>query len=193
MIVGTLYVRTAAILLLAAAAAAGDTASVLPPAADTAQARVMSALNTAQIPAQTAQLQFLAPLSLNNPAAQFKVTGIEKWQQSSAMLRMRCINSADCVPFFVMLRWPGAQERDAALSAPVLVKARAQTHQAGNVLVRAGDQATLILENKQFRIITPVTCLENGVQGQKIRVRSADRKKIRVAEVKEAGLLKGSL
>ena len=161
-------------------------------AAATPEARVMTALNAANIP-QSGKLQFLSPLALTNPDATFKLIAIEKWQGDSAMARMRCVKSADCMPFFVMLRWPSAEERDNSLRAPLLVKEHAPSRENKTMLVRAGDKATLILENKKFRIVEPVTCLENGAQGQKIRVRSADRKKIQVAEVESAGVLKGSL
>ena len=189
MIPSTHYRRIAVILLLATLCAAE--AAISP--AQRPEARVIAALNTANIPAQYGKLHFLAPLDLSNPTAAFKVIGIEKWQDASAMVRIRCVNSADCMPFFVMLRWPSAAERDASLRAPVLVREHIAKRAVQDVLVRAGEQATLVLENKKLRIVAPVTCLENGTLGQTIRVRSADHKKIQKAEVESAGLLKGSL
>ena len=97
------------------------------------------------------------------------------------------------MPFYVLLKWPTAGERDASLHAPMLVKERVQTHTGKDVAVRSGDKATLVLQNDKFRIVTPVTCLENGVVGQTIRVRRADNKKIQMAEVEEPGIVKGIL
>jgi Chaperone for flagella basal body P-ring formation len=183
--------RVIAAILLLGTLCVAETATA--PAAPTPEARVLAALNSANIRAQHGKLQFLAPLNLNNATAAFKIIGVEKWQDASAMARVRCVNSADCIPFFVMLRWPSPEERDAALQAPVLVKEQVKGRTTKDVLVHAGEQASLVLENKKFRIVEPVTCLENGTQGQMIRVRSADKKKIRVVEVEQAGLLKGSL
>ena len=186
--------RQIAVVLVLAVSAAAETASVASatPVAS-AEARVISALTLANIPTEHGKLQFLAPVGLNDPAGVFTVVGIEKWQETSAMVRIRCVKSGDCMPFFVMLRWPSAAERDAALRAPVLLREHAARRETKIVLVRAGQQATLILQNDKFRIVTPVTCLENGSRGQKIRVRSADHKKVRVAEVEDSGLLKGTL
>jgi flagella basal body P-ring formation protein FlgA len=46
---------------------------------------------------------------------------------------------------------------------------------------------------KDFRATTPVICLENGRQGESIRVSSLDRKRIMVGEIVGPGLLRGDL
>lgn len=193
MTLGSKHLRIAAVLLLAAAAAAESVKAPTPAAIESPEARILSALSTANIPAPYGKMQLLAPLSLNNPSAAFRVMGIEKWQENSAMARIRCMKSGDCMPFYILLRWPSTEERDASLHAPVLLKARPQPHTSKDVAVRSGDKVTLVLQNEKFRIVTPVTCLENGVVGQTIRVRRVDNKKIQLAEVEESGVVKGIL
>ncbi len=152
---------------------------------------VVSALAAAQVDVSTAQFQFLTQAGPDTSAA-VAVASIQKWQDDSALASFRCKQAGQCVPFFVIVRWAGERQRDNALEAAV-IKVPVAVHQHKEVLVRAGQTATLVIQNKRLRISTPIICLESGSRGQTIRVSSIDRKRISTAEVVDEGVLRGSL
>jgi flagella basal body P-ring formation protein FlgA len=61
------------------------------------------------------------------------------------------------------------------------------------VLVTAGQPAKLVVETATLRMTTLVTPLESGVQGQLIRVRNLDTRRVLRAEVVGKGLLEAEL
>jgi hypothetical protein len=101
------------------------------------------------------------------------------------------------LPFIVVVHWGDPREREAALGpsrhSPKEALVSKSADPVRPLLVRAGQPATMLLENAKMRIATPMICLQNGSQGQKIRVSSLDHKRIVLAEVVDLGMLKGSL
>ncbi|MGB8835230.1 MAG: flagella basal body P-ring formation protein FlgA, partial [Candidatus Acidiferrales bacterium] len=59
----------------------------------------------------------------------------------------------------------------------------------GGALIRAGQRVELVMQAPGMRISTPVTALERGRAGQKIRVRSIPAGKLLVATVISAQLV----
>jgi hypothetical protein len=116
---------------------------------------------------------------------------VERWNDRDALVKLRCARSGDCLPFFVALHWPTSEDRDIALAA----SRRGGTVRAAvkhEMLVRAGQKATLVIPNSKFNATTPIICLQAGSQGQKVRVATLDHKKIALAEVIDNGVLRGS-
>jgi hypothetical protein len=183
------------VVALVAASHAAETKSLLPAAGVVSTDRILSALQAAQVPVRSVEVQFLAPIILHQPAATLRLGRLERWQGDSALAKIYCARAGECLPFFVILRWSDPQEREAAVGAPR--KTAIQTNESRNaakpLLVRAGQQVTLLMQNGKMRIATQVICLESGKQGQEIRVTGLDRKRIAAAEVVEAGVLKGNL
>jgi hypothetical protein len=158
------------------------------------QSQIITALASTHIPTRSLEVEFLAPITLKNAAAALKVTQISKWQQDGALARIECAEPVKCVPFFVILHWTDARERQTTLSEFHPEGPTVSSHASRKPwMVRAGQRATLILENKQLRVSTPILCLESGSQGQRVRVESLDRKRIMTAQVVDAGLLRGTL
>jgi hypothetical protein len=159
--------------------------------------RILFALAVRDVPVRTAEVEFLAPIFLNHPRATLKLEHLERWQGDSGLARISCAAAGECLPFFVIVRWDDPRERELALGAatkePLPVQKARKNEPAKPFLVRAGESATLFLENAKMHIATPIICLQNGSQGQQIRVSSLDHKRIVMAEVVDFGVLKGSL
>ncbi len=58
--------------------------------------------------------------------------------------------------------------------------------------MRPGTHATMVMNDSRMQVQVSVISLESGIAGHKIRVESPDHKKIYVAEVVSANLLKRS-
>jgi len=157
--------------------------------------RVLFALAVAHVPVRSASVEFLTPITLREPRATLKVERIEKAQGDSALARISCPAVGECVPFFVILHWSDAFERETALGPVRAQPSRlsAKPVPSKPILVRAGQSATLLLDNAKIHISTPIICLQNGSQGQQIRVSSLDHKRIALAEVIDSGVLRGTL
>lgn len=177
---GLLLAQTS--LLVAEATPAGNAISVQ---------QVVAALAVTHVPLQPSQVQFLAEASSKGPNAALTVESVKPWNDGSTLVRMRCRKPGECLPFFVVVKGTQPQELECAVAGPR--RTIAKPRQPREVLVRAGQKATMILESRKFRVATPIICLENGSEGQRIRVSSLDRKRISTAEVLESGLLRGSL
>jgi Chaperone for flagella basal body P-ring formation len=158
--------------------------------------RVLFALTVAHVPVRSAEVEFLAPIVLAHPRATLKLASLERREPDSAVAKISCAAAGECLPFFVIVHWSDLAERDAALgrahkATPAGTTAAATL--AEPILVRAGQPATLFLDNPKMHIATPIICLQNGKQGQQIRVSSLDHKRIILAEVVDLGVLRGSL
>jgi Chaperone for flagella basal body P-ring formation len=190
-----LWVGYPAVLLLAASLSFAAIADQKPADGAFALQRVVAALQAANVPLQSAQVHLLAVPVLKNPFAALAVTGITPRDAQSAVVRMQCRKgNGDCLPFYVLLHWGRPMEREAAfaeLNSPARITTVSRV--PDKPLVRAGQRATLLIENNQMRVATPIICLQSGSRGQKIRVTSLDRKRIAFAEVVEPGIVKGSL
>jgi hypothetical protein len=129
--------------------------------------------------------------------ALLQVVGKEGRAAGTAMVRLRCYDHRECLPFYVLLRIPEAKPVDHGAGNTMLQPASHKRPLLENTssprVVRGGDTAILVLESAASRIRLPVICLENGVLGQKIRVASKDHQRFFAGEVVGAGILKGSL
>ena len=189
------FLRSAALAMTAAFCAATTLPASVNPALR--EDRILFALAARGVPIRSAEVEFLTPIVLSHPRATLKVARIERWQADSALARIACAAAGECVPFLVIVHWSDPLEREAALGpAPKdLLPARTfrQVEPAKPMLVRAGESATLLLENAKMHIATPIICLQSGSQGQQIRVSSLDHKRVALAEVVEPGVLRGRL
>ena len=108
---------------------------------------------------------------------------LQRWE-----FALRCARPKDCVPFLV---WASAEEDLSALGPGV----RAPRLEAAQVapspqLVRPGQTATLTWDAEGIRIVVPVTCLDAGTLGQKVRVRIKNAAGVLQAEVVGAGAVR---
>lgn len=158
---------------------------------------VAAALTSAGVPATAAQVRFLSPVSATAENADLQVINVAKWTGNSAKVQLRCHDHRVCLPFYVLLGSAGTADTP---GRAVVAGAGASQKPGGlipipatQVLMRDGDPATLVFEDKALRITMPVICLQSGNRGEKIRVVSTDHKRFFKAEIVQAGLLKATL
>ena len=157
--------------------------------------RVAAALAARGLSLQPEQVEFLASVKSSRPDPALQIERLQA-AGDSVLARIRCRDAGECLPFYVVLHLTGKQDMQAMLKlmpatgSPV----PAATHPSRpQWVVRSGQRATFVLLGKELRATTPVICLENGRQGESIRVSSLDRKRIMVGEIVGPGLLRGAL
>jgi hypothetical protein len=158
---------------------------------------VTAALATRGISMQTDQVEFLAPVKSRRPEPALEVERLQAANRASLLARIRCREAGECLPFYVVLHLSDKQQSQALLerlpaTASPVQAARTPTPRP-NWVVRAGQRATFVLEREDVRASAPVICLQNGQQGESIRVSSLDHKRIMVGEIVAPGLLHGAL
>jgi hypothetical protein len=181
------------VVLLAVSAACAQTISERTPISED---RIVSALAGFHLAVQKSQVQFLSDVSSKSRSGNLQLVEVQRWNQSDALAKFLCAKSGDCLPFFVAIHWPTSVDRDLALAGSNrnrTVRAfEKPSFRNKEMLVRAGQTATLIIDNSKFHATTPIICLQAGSQGQKVRIATLDRKKIALAEVIDSGVLRGS-
>lgn len=117
-----------------------------------------------------------------------------RWQ-----FAMRCQNTGDCLPFLVWARMKspshdafGAGDTGIAkVSRAGWVSGSLAPISSGDVIKR-GQTAWLRWEEAGIRIVLPVTCLEGGVTGERVRVRFGNSAQIMRAEILRDGTLRAA-
>jgi len=135
------------------------------------------------------QVRFLSQVTANRPDARLQVVHTSRGLQGALTVELRCHDRSACLPFYVVITGAGA----AGTSDPTAVSDGDQSAlltTAQKPLLRTGDPATLVFADKALRISMPVICLQNGHQGQKIRVASTDHRRFFKAEIVGPGLLR---
>ena len=138
------------------------------------------------------QVMLLTQVVATTSAPRLRVNSVEPWSDGNFRARLECESPEQCLPFFVGLRVNGDQsqaagaqtEAPAALWSSRLPKA---------IAIKNGDEAVLRLDSERVHIRLSVICLENGAQGQMIRVTSKDRKMTYRAQVVDGATLQGRL
>jgi len=158
--------------------------------------RVAAALAARGIPVQPGQVEFLASVRSSRPEPALAIERLQRAGRDSMLARIRCRDAGQCVPFYVVLHLSGRQDAQAMVER--MYPAASPAHAAVGVVrpnwvVRTGQRATLVLQGGNLRATTPVICLENGRQGESIRVSSLDRRRFMVGEIVGPGLLHGAL
>lgn len=143
---------------------------------------------SARFPLPGAVLSFPSMTS-RCPSPPLMITEVLPLNDKDVMVRMSCRNPFECLSFYAFLHWPQPYQPEAILTdrrARRLASPEPQT-------VRAGTQATLMLEGQFIQITTPVICLEPGRVGDTVRASSMDGKRIYLAKVMSPGFLKAAI
>jgi hypothetical protein len=158
--------------------------------------RVAAALAAREIPVQPGQVEFLASVRSKRPEPPLEIERLQTASRDSVLARIHCRNAGECLPFYVVLHLSGEQDAQAMIGRihPTASPVRAASNPVRpQWVVRTGQTATIVLQGENLRATTPVICLQNGRQGESIRVSSLDRKRIMVGEIIGPGLLRGAL
>jgi len=157
---------------------------------------VAAALAAYGVAVRPDRVEFLAPVNSIHPEPALEIERLQAKSPDSALARIRCRDTRDCLPFYVMLHF--ADDRQALMLIEHVHPASNQVHTAPwaerpDWVLRRGQKAIFVLQGRNVRATTPVICLENGRQGQSIRVSSLDGKRFMVGEIVGPGLLHGVL
>lgn len=108
-------------------------------------------------------------------------------------VKLACHNPAECLPFYAIVTSPQITDGSVMVTSGVSPALKnPSSNAAGEITMKAGTHATLIMDDERSHIQVAVVTLENGMVGHRIRVASPDHKQTYVGEVVSAGLLKGS-
>ncbi len=97
-------------------------------------------------------------------------------------LRLRCAESA-CVPFYVKLRFHDGADANSALLDLQPPAYRRSPNKARCRIVKAGSSAFLEIVSAAVRVRLQVRCLQSGSQGDIIRVRDEQTRRVYSARV----------
>ena len=157
---------------------------------------VADALAKRGISIQRGQVEFLAPVKSSRPDPALEIERLQRTSRDSVLARVRCREAGVCLPFLVVLHLAAGQDQqmieERASATGGQFRTTSNPHRP-NWTVKIGQTATLVMQGKDVRATTPVICLQNGRQGESIRVSSLDRQRIWVGEIVGPGLLRGAL
>jgi hypothetical protein len=158
-----------------------------------AREQIAAALSSAGMNATPEQVVLLTNVVATTRAPALKVESAELWSDHRIKVRLSCVRSEECLPFFVAVR--GSQPQ--AVSPVIADASPAASLPAKPVpdalVIRSGGRAILLIEGDHIHIQLPVICLQNGAVGQTIRVTSLDHRETYAAQVDENGTLRGRL
>jgi len=155
--------------------------------------QIAAAVNGAGLKISAEQVVLLTDVVATTSAPALQVESMEQWGERRMKVRIGCVNSGECLPFFVAVDW-GSKDAGGPADADRL-PANVLRPNAGpkSIVVRAGSPATLLLDGEHIHIKLSVICLENGTSGQTIRVSSMDHRLTYTAQVGEGAILRGRL
>jgi hypothetical protein len=141
------------------------------------------------------QVKLLSGVVATTADPRLTVRSVHSWGSERLMARLECESREQCLPFFVGLE---VVRGNGSTNATGLSKSGAEaqpsaTPTAKDYVLRKGSPATLQIDSDRVHIRVSVICLENGVQGQTIRVTSKDHRIVYSAQVVDGGLLQGRL
>jgi len=158
--------------------------------------QVAAALAARGIAVQPGQVEFLAAVRSRRPEPALEIERLQTAGRDSMLARIHCRTRGECLPFYVVLHFSGKPDVEAMIERtyPAASPVRAASNPVRpNWVVRTGQRATIVLQGENLRATTAVICLQNGRQGESIRVSSLDRQRIMVGEIVGPGLLRGTL
>jgi hypothetical protein len=144
------------------------------------------------ITVRPAQVSLLAtiPVRIEHPV--LEVEKIEPISVDASRVLMRCADQVSCIPFYAVVNGLPRGEQVADEKQAVR-KSILEKPVRGPVMVKQGTTATLEIFSPDMLIRIPVVCLQNGRQGERIKVASIDRKQTYTGEIVTHSLLRSQL
>ena len=191
-------VRNYAFLAIALGIAISSSAQNKPGRIAITPERVAGAMMDAGWNVSAAQVEMLPHVTVDASSPWLQVVQVTHWQDDKLKVQLRCHDPRACLPLYVLINRHGSTESalQAAQNNHEQVEVAAN-HPEFDAPVEApvmhsGDPAKMQFAQKGLSISMPVICLQNGRQGQTIRVASADHKRFFKAEIVAPGLLKAA-
>ncbi len=152
--------------------------------------QVAQALSDRGVPARADQVSLLAKIVSTHPNPVLDVLSVEPFAEGQpaphpaarSQVKLACHLPGECLPFYAIVSRPESKNT----ADPSAINA------TGEIIMRVGTHATLVIDDDRLHIQVAVISMENGVAGHRIRVTSPDRKQVYYGEVVSASLLKAS-
>jgi hypothetical protein len=193
--------RWLSVLLVAAVGMAGWGQSRLQDRFALTAGQVARALCAGGMQTTEEQVSMLTTVVATEPDPSLDILSVEPPSKGRAALhspvrsqvRLACHLPGKCLPFYAIVSWPEPTAGPAATPSSVSpVSRNIMFNPNGEITMRAGTHATLVMDDDRSHIQLAVISLENGMAGHRIRVSSPDHKQVYFGEVVSASLLKGS-
>jgi hypothetical protein len=155
--------------------------------------QVAIALSSAGVNTTAKQVVLLTNVVASTSDPALKVESTEQWSDQGMKVRVSCVKSEECLPFFVAIRGSRAQAVPAFVAEHSSIAAIRPKSDSSVLVVSAGSRETLLLEGGHVHIQMSVVCLESGAIGQTIRVTSLDHKQTYLAEISSGQIVRGKL
>jgi len=140
------------------------------------------------------QITFPAAVVATTPVPALRIRSVEKLGDDRLLARLECMNSDECLPFFVDVHVRQGSEAQIATIAADAQQYQPSNHARGGALaVRSGSMVTLMLDGDHVHIRMQAICLQGGSPGQTIRVTDTKRRLVYQAQVVDASIVKGRL
>lgn len=159
-------------------------------------ATIAQTLRSAGVEANESQIRL--PLEIRIAASArstLLVTGAEVLGGAQLRVRLACGDPHDCLPFFATLQCTdesAARIAASSFSSSSLV-AGLPIRTVDTSILRPGDHAMLLLEDRQMQITFPVFFIDSGKVGSTVRVSTLDRKKTFLATIVDPQTVRGTL
>ena len=169
--------------------------------AETASARVPLTTASVSVALQgigfnvcPAQIELPLQLTTESATPDLHVVSAELVNSNHLRVRLTCENSRNCLPFFALVKLDPNHLNLSLIAAstsgfPPAPQVKAEETNA----LRAGQHATLFMEDEHMRISFPVISIDSGAIGKDVRVSSLDRKLTYQAKVVSAQVVRGNL
>jgi hypothetical protein len=157
--------------------------------------QVAQALSDHGVPTTGEQVSLLARVVATQPNPVLDIVSVEPSAQGQpaphsparSQVKLTCHLPGECLPFYAIVSWSESAAREATNTFdPSALSAK------GEIIMRVGTRATLIIDDNRSHIQVAVISLQNGMAGHRIRVTSPDHKQVYFGEVVSASLLKAS-
>jgi hypothetical protein len=158
------------------------------PAMPISRSWVVSEMVSSGVRIAPGQLELLSSVTATESNPRLKLISVEALDGESSKVRLQCKSSDTCLPFLVIVHWGQAGKTQNPLSLPSGRKTQPALAPE-EMLVRSGKPATLVFEGAHFRVTLPVRCLQNGGQGQRVKVISTEGKRTYLGRVTGRGIV----
>ncbi len=147
------------------------------------------------------QVTLLARVVASKPSPVLDILSVEplddrswgKRRAARVLVKLACHVHGACLPFYSIVSRPDAEPESLPGARGVSPAAGYSALKSQNrIIMRPGAHAMLEMDDARMHVQVAVVSLESGIAGHRIRVESPDHKKIYVAEVVSANLLKRS-
>ena len=140
------------------------------------------------------QIELPPSITASRQSPALHVTAAEMLPDSRLRVRLACVQASECQPFLATVTLPekaNALENISALRSSFSPTLPIRTVESPGL--RAGQRATLLMEDEHMRIALPIVSIDSGSVGSEVRVSSLDRKQSFRGTVLDAQTVRGSL